>query len=154
MTELRHVQDFLSQNRIAILGVSRDPRDFSRVLFREFVKCKYDVVPVNPLVSMIEDRHCYSKLKEIMPPVEAVLLMTPPEVSEDVVQQCHEAGVKSIWFYRVAGAGAVSANAVSYCKEHRIQVIEGHCPMMFLPDTGVVHRVHRFFSKLTGNYPK
>lgn len=154
MTELKHVQDFLSHNRIAVLGVSRDPRDFSRVLFRELVKRNYDVVPVNPLISMVEERHCYNDLKEITPPVEAVLLMTPPAVSEDVMQQCLEAGVKSVWFYRAAGKGAVSANAVSFCKEHRIKYIEGHCPMMFLPDTGVVHRVHRFLAKMTGSYPK
>ncbi|MGB5107786.1 MAG: CoA-binding protein [Candidatus Zixiibacteriota bacterium] len=154
MTELKHVQEFLSHNRIAILGVSRDPRDFSRVLFREFVDREYDVVPVNPLISMIEDRHCYGELKEITPPVEAVVLMTPPAVTEDVIKQCHDAGIKSIWFYRAAGTGAVSANAVSYCKEHHIQVIEGHCPMMFLPNSGAIHRVHRLFLKLAGSYPK
>lgn len=154
MTELKHVQEFLSHNRIAILGVSRDPRDFSRVLFREFVNRKYDVVPVNPMISMIDDRHCFNDIKEVTPPVDAVLLMTPPAVSEDVMHQCHQAGVKSIWFYRAAGTGSVSANAVSFCKEHHIEFIEGHCPMMFLPDTGAIHRVHRFFSKLVGSYPK
>lgn len=154
MTNLKNIEDFLSKRRVAIVGVSRDPRDFSRTIFREFLSRQYEVFPVNPLVSLIDEHHCYGELKEINPPVEAVLVMTPPNVTEDVVHQCRDAGVKSVWFYRAAGAGASSQYAVSYCREHHIEVIEGHCPMMFFADTGFVHRVHRFFSKLAGSYPK
>ncbi len=154
MADLKKIENFLSNRRVAIVGVSRDPRDFSRTLFRELVSRQYDVVPVNPLISLIDDCHCYGDLKDIKPPVEAVLIMTPPSVSEDIVHQCLDAGVKVVWFYRAAGAGAVSPNAISFCKEHHIDVIDGQCPMMFLPDTGFVHRIHRFFSKVAGNYPK
>jgi len=40
--------DFLAQRRIALVGVSRDPRDLSRALFRELRGRGYDVVPVHP----------------------------------------------------------------------------------------------------------
>ena len=40
--------EFLAQRRIALVGVSRDPRDLSRTLFRELRRRGYDVVPVNP----------------------------------------------------------------------------------------------------------
>lgn len=153
MTSIRIIQDFLARRRLAIVGVSRDPRDFSRTIFREFQSRQYEVFPVNPLISLVDDHHCFSELKEINPPVESVLIMTPPSVSEDVVHQCRDIGVKSVWLYSAAGAGASSPYAISFCKEHHIDVIEGHCPMMFLSDTGLIHRVHRFFSKLTGNYP-
>lgn len=154
MTNLTQIESFLANKRVAIVGVSREPRDFSRTLFREFLAQGYNVVPVNPLVSLIENCHCFASLREINPPVEAVLFMTPPDTTEDVVRECPDAGVKSIWFYRAVGAGAVSANAISFCKEHHIEVIEGHCPMMFLPNPGFPHRVHRFFSRLVGKYPK
>lgn len=154
MTDLKQIEKFLKNRRLVIVGVSRDARDFSRTLFREFVARGYNPVPVNPLVSMIDDCHCFSNLKEISPPVEAALFMTTPDITEDIVRECPAAGIKSIWLYRAAGAGAVSANAVSFCKEHHIEVIEGHCPMMFLPSPGFPHRVHRFFSKLVGSYPK
>ena len=154
MTGIKNIEDFLARKRLAIVGISRDPRDFSRTVFREFQSRQFEVFPVNPLVSLIDDHHCFSELKEIPPPVESVLIMTPPNVTEDIVLQCRDVGVKSVWLYRAAGAGASSPNAISFCKEHHIDVIEGRCPMMFLSDTGYVHRVHRFFSKLTGNYPK
>lgn len=154
MSDLNRIETFLKHKRLAMVGVSRDPRDFSRVVFRELLQRQYDVVPVNPAATSIEDRTCYALLQEIQPPVEAALILTPPEVTEDVVHECVAAGVKSIWLHRAVGVGAVSQNALSYCKEHHIEVVAGYCPLMFLPNTGFIHRVHRFFSKLSGRYPK
>ncbi len=154
MSSLRQIEDFLSQKRMAMIGVSRDPRDFSRTLFRELAARGYDIVPVNPAVSLVDDRHCYDLIGEILPPVSAALLMTPPEVTEDIVRECVAAKVNKIWLYRAIGSGSVSQNAVSYCREHHVELVEGYCPMMFLPGTGLVHRIHRFFSKLSGHYPK
>ena len=34
-TTIEDVEDFLNQKRIAFVGVSRDPKDFSRSLFRD-----------------------------------------------------------------------------------------------------------------------
>lgn len=154
MTNLSQIEKFLANRRVAIVGVSRNPRDFSRTLFREFVARGYSVVPVNPLVSLIDDCHCFASLKEVSPPVEAALFMTTPDATEDIIRDCSEAGIRSIWLYRAVGTGAVSPNAISYCKEHHIEVIEGFCPMMFLPNPGFPHRIHRFFSRLAGHYPK
>lgn len=154
MSNLNQIELFLGQKRFAMIGVSRDPRDFSRVLFRELIKREYDIVPVNPAVSLVEDRHCFGAIGEIKPPVESALLMTAPDVTEDVVRECVAARIKRIWLYRAAGSGAVSPNAVSFCQEHHVDVIEGHCPMMFLPNTGMIHRIHRFFARLKGSYPK
>jgi hypothetical protein len=55
--------------------------------------------------------------------------------------------------YRAAGKGAVSPKAVAFCQERGIEVIAGECPFMFLPSGGV-HRLHGFFRKITGRYPK
>lgn len=154
MTSLNAIEQFLSNRRFAVVGVSRDPKDFSRTLFRELIERQYDVVPVNPLVSLVEERHCFASVKDINPPVTAALIMTSPLGSEDVVRDCVAAGVKSVWFYRAAGKGSLSENAVSYCKEHHLEVVDGHCPMMFLRPTGFPHRIHRFISKMVGSYPK
>ena len=44
MATLDEIRDFLSLKRIAVVGVSRNPKDFTRSLFREFVRRGYDVV--------------------------------------------------------------------------------------------------------------
>ena len=134
-----NIQAFLSLRRIAIVGVSQRPNDFSRMLYRAFRARGFDVVPVNPRVRVIEDHYCYARLQDVETPVEGAVLMTSPAVSELVVQDCFAAGVRHIWIYRHSPA------AEEWCAARGVPVIAGECPMMFLENAGWIHRVHRWF---------
>ena len=48
MSSMAIIQDFLAQKRIAVVGVSHDPKDFSRSLLRTLRERGYDAVAVNP----------------------------------------------------------------------------------------------------------
>jgi predicted CoA-binding protein len=144
------IQQFLACRRLAVVGVSRDPRDFSRSVFRAFSERGYDAVPVNPSGGEVDGRACAPRLADVRPPVEAALLMTPPSITERVVRECADAGVRQVWMHRGAGQGAVSPEAVAFCRERGIVVVEGACPFMFLPGTGPFHGFHRFLLRLVG----
>ena len=147
------IQDFLGCRRLAIVGVSRQSGDFSRALFREFAKRNYDVVPVNPNADEIEGRKCFHSLLDVQPPVDGALLMTDPARTESAVNDCSGAGIKRVWMFRGAGRGSVSESAIAYGKSHGMQMVIGECPFMFLPESGGVHAVHRFFRRITGRLP-
>jgi predicted CoA-binding protein len=151
---LEVISDFLAHNRIAIAGISRDPANLSVKLFEELIRRGYEVAPVNPHLREVEGRRCFGRVQEIEPPVEAVLVMTSPEVTDAVVRDCAEAGVRTVWMYRATGKGSVSRKAVEFCQERGIQVIPGECPFMFLPRSAGVHRFHGFVRKITGRYPR
>jgi predicted CoA-binding protein len=151
---LETIEDFLAQNRIAMVGISRNPANFSVKLFEELCRRGYDVVPVNPNTAEVEGRQCFARVQDIQPPVEAVLLMTSPEVTETVVRDCAEVGIRKVWMYRAGGKGAVSQKAVAFCEEQGMQTVPGECPLMFLPGTGGVHRFHGLFRKITGRFPR
>lgn len=151
---LEIIDEFLAQKRIAVVGISREPKDFSVSLFEELRRRGYDVVPVNPKVPELWGRRCFARVQDIQPPVEAALLMTSPEVTDTVVNDCVEAGIRRVWMYRAGGKGAVSQQAVQFCQERGIQVVPGQCPFMFWPDAGIGHRVHGFIRKITGRYPR
>ena len=153
MTTLAEIDDFLSQTRLAFIGISRNPADFSRGLYRDLVKRGYDVVPVNPEAEEIEGQHCFASIEQVQPPVEGALVMTPPSVTDQVVQDCARANVPRVWLHRGAGRGAVTDSAVSYCQEHGMSVVAGFCPYMFLPRTAFFHQAHRLILKLGGHYP-
>jgi len=153
MTQRKSIDEFLAQKRIAVVGVSHRPKDFSRTLFHEFLERGYDAVPVNPVAQEIEGRRCFARVPEIQPPVDGVLLMTSPAVTESIVHDCADAGVKRVWMYRATGRGAVSPEAVQFCEDHGISVIPGECPFMFLPDNGWVHQLHGIMRKIAGSYP-
>jgi len=158
MASMERIQDFLGQKRLAFVGVSRQPKDYSRVMFREFGARGYDTVPVNPATAEIEGQRCFARVADIEPVPDGVVVLTSPAVTDQVVADCIQAGVKRIWMCRSYGKGSVSAQAVGECEAHGISVIPGECPFMFLKGDyqqggGWVHHFHGFIKKITGAYP-
>src|ERR1039457_5011371 len=117
---LEMIEDFLAQKRIAMVGISREPTNFSVMLFEELCRRGYDMVPVNPNIAEVLGRRCFARVQDIKPPVEAALLMTSPTITETVVSDCAEAGIRLVWMYRAFGGGSVSAKAMDFCKERGI----------------------------------
>ncbi len=116
-SSMEMIADFLAHNRFALIGISHDPANFSVKLFEEFLKRGYDVVPVNPRLEQVGARKCFPRVQDIQPPVEAVLVMTSPHLTETVLRDCAEAGVRIVWMYSAGGQGSVSPNAIRYCEE-------------------------------------
>ncbi len=147
------IEDFLSQTRIAMIGISHNPRDFSVHLFQEFRRRGYDMIPVNPNIAQIDGQACFKRVQDIVPPVQAAILMTSPEVTEEIVKDCVLAGIRRVWMYRAGSAGAVSLPAIEYCRDQGIEVVPGQCPFMFWKKNGA-HSLHALVRKITGNYPR
>jgi predicted CoA-binding protein len=147
------IADFLAQKRVALVGASRTERSYSRSLLREFRKRGYDVIPVNPSTTEIDGQPCFSRVQYVKPSVEAALILTPIATTERIIHDCAEAGVKRIWVRGVDGKQSLSQAAVKTCCDQDIHLIDGYCPLMFLPQTHFLHRLHGFVLKLAGKYP-
>ncbi len=149
-TNLAAIQRFLRAPSIAMVGVSRNPRHFSRMLFRDLRQRGMPVTPVNPQADEIDG---VAVATDIPAGTEAVLVMTPATATAQVCDHAIAVGVKRLWMYRAAGHGAVDATAAERCRAAGMEVVEGHCPYMFLDDTPWFHRLHGGLLKLTGRYP-
>lgn len=153
------VQDFLAQKTIAVVGVS-DKRDTGcNLAYSRFQDAGYTVYPVNPHLSTYEDAPCYPDIQSIPDTPDAVFILTNPNVTEQVIQQCVDKGVKHVWMHCMMGikpglaksTTSVSENAVRLCRENGIQVIPGGCPNQFLnPDTP--HAIMRMMFRTFGFY--
>jgi uncharacterized protein len=153
MSSMATIQDFLAQKRIAVVGVSHDPKDFSRRLLRTLRERGYDAIAVNPGLKSVDDASCYASLKDVASPIDGVLVMTSPAVTDQVVQECAQLRIPRVWMYRAGGQGAVSPQAVEFCQDHGIAVVPGECPYMFLSGERWFHRLHGFIKKVSGAYP-
>jgi len=151
------VQAFLSQKKIAIVGVS-DQRDTGCNLnYHTFKKNGYTVSAVNPRITTFEGDPCYPDLKSIPDQPEAVFILASPKISEQIVQQCVDLGIKHVWMHCVmgtkpglaAGMSSVSPEAVRLCQENGIQVIPGSCPNQFL-NSDFGHTMMRVFFRTLG----
>lgn len=151
------VQDFLAQKKVAVVGVS-DKRDTGcNLAYQKFKENGYRVYAVNPRISTYDGQPCYADLKSIPEKVDAVFILTSPKVTEQIVQQCVDLGVKHVWMHCMMGTKpglaaamtSVSPSAVEMCKANGITVIPGACPNQFLkPDVG--HKMMRGLWRLLG----
>src|SRR4030095_1474976 len=136
------VGDFLAQKRIAIAGVSRNNGDHpvGNLIYRRLKKLGHDVFPVNPRMQTFDGDRCYPDLTSIAGGVDGVVIVTRPDVTEQIVHQCPAAGVRHVGTHQSIGKGtSVSRAAVAYCGEHDISVIDGACPMMYGPGVDFGH---------------
>ena len=156
MTKIKDAaSEFLASKRIAVTGVSRQPKDHgSYVVYRRLRDRGYEVFAVNPNADEVEGDRCYHDLGSIPGGVDAVVIGTRPELAEQTMRECDELGIKHVWMHRGPGAGSVSATAAAYGREHGITVIDGGCPCMFDPAGDLGHKAMRRVFTLIGNVPK
>ena len=146
---------FLATKRIAVTGVSRDPKGHgSNVVYKRLRDRGYEVFAVNPNADEVEGDRCYRDLHAIPGGVDAAVIATRPERAEETMRECADLGIKHVWMHRGPGPGSVSEKAAEYGREHGIDVIDGGCPCMFDPTADLGHKAMRLLFTATGNVPK
>jgi predicted CoA-binding protein len=146
---------FLSNKRIAVTGVSRNPKDHgSNVVYERLRDRGYEVFAVNPNAQTVEGDRSYADLASIAGGVDAVVIATSPDRAEETMRQCAELGIRHVWMHRGPGAGSVSRGAAEYGRAHGITVIEGGCPCMFDPTADFAHKAMRRVLTVVGNVPR
>jgi uncharacterized protein len=150
------VNDFLAQKRIAVAGVSRNNSHHptGNLIYRRLKHSGHAVFPVNPHMQTFEGDRCYPDLSSIPGGVDGVVIVTRPEITRQIVDDCQRAGVRRVWMHQSLGKGtSVSPDAVEYCRQHDISVIAGACPMMYGGHADFGHTCMRWILKLTGGLP-
>ena len=144
------IGQFLAAKRIAVIGVSRKPKEYSRLLFQELLKHGYDVIPVNPAATEIDGKVCFGSVADISPAPERAVIILPEEKTERAVLDCAEAGIRDMWLYPISS----NAPAIHLAEQKGLRVIAGYCLLMFLPRPSLVHKLHGGILKLVGAYPR
>lgn len=150
------VRDFLAQKRIAVAGVSRSKSDHpaGHLIYHQLKTSGHDVFPVNPHMQTFDGDRCYPDLKSIPGGVDGVVIVTRPEVTERIVHECSDAGIRRVWMHQSMGKRtSVSPAVVEYCRQHDMSVIAGACPMMYGAGADFGHTCMRWILRLTGGLP-
>jgi predicted CoA-binding protein len=147
-------EEFLSQPRIAVAGVSRDAKQPANLIYRRLRDRGHEVFPVNPNADEVEGDRCFPAVTAIPGGVDGVVVVTTPQVALDVAADCATAGVRRVWLHRGMGPGSTSEEAVAYCHERGIGVIPGGCPNMFGATSDPGHRCLLAMLRLTGKVPR
>jgi uncharacterized protein len=150
MSNRQLISDFLVQRKLALIGVSRSGRRFGNAVWKELRAKDYQVFPIHPEAETISGYPCWPNVRALPEQVGGVVVVVPPSVTETVVREVAQAGIRRVWMQQ----GSESAAAIAYCNENGIGVVHGHCILMFLEPAAFFHRAHRWISRLFGKLPR
>jgi hypothetical protein len=148
------VARFLSGERLAVAGVSREGDIPANLIFRRLRDEGHEVVPLNPHAETVEGVECYPDLAAVPGPVTGVVVATPPEASVEVARDCVAHHVRDVWFHRSFGQGSVSEEAIRTCRLGGIEPIVGGCPLMFVGKVDMAHACMRWWLQRRGRVPR
>jgi uncharacterized protein len=151
-SRIQMIEDFLAQKRIAIVGLSRDERHFSRHVAKVLTDNGFEILPVNKLADTIGDIRSYQQVADIKPSPDAAIMMTPAASLEAGVRDCVEAGIRKIWLVNSPGSHKVRRSLEALYRKEGITIIEGACPLMYLPKTPLFHRMHGWVWRAIGRW--
>jgi uncharacterized protein len=141
---------FLHQPYIAVVGVSRNKNKFGNAVYQTLKKNGIKVLPVNPHLTEFHGDKCYTSIETLPSNVKAVFVNTPPEITLKIVESSLKKDIHHIWLQQ----GSTDDEVIKYLQGKDINYIADRCIMMFAEPVGSFHRIHKFFSKITGNYPE
>ena len=140
---------FLAQRKLAVVGVSRDTRQFANSAYRLLRTRGYTVYPVNPHAARVEGDRCFPAIASLPEKVDGVVIFLPPEKTMEVLPEIAKAGIQFVWLQQQTE----SPQAILFCSNHHMNVVYGECLMMYVEPVNVLHRMHRWAKKVTGTLP-
>ncbi len=149
MSTLKQINEFLSFQPIALVGVSRNPKKFGYTAFKELKEKGMSIIPVNPETDEIMGEKSYSDVSKLPAEVKAIIIMTKKEKTSGVVKEAREKGIKQIWIQQMAETREV----LDDLKDSDINYITGECILMhYKPHS--IHKFHRAINKFFRKFPK
>ena len=129
MSTKEQIRQFLTSTVIGVVGASADRSKFGNKVLRCYQRNGRQVIPVNPAQPEIEGLKSVPSVAELPAEVNSISVITPPQVTEKVVEQAVAKGIKNIWLQ----PGAGSDQAVQYCREQGVNLIaDGSCVLVEL----------------------
>lgn len=149
MVALKQIDEFLTSEPIAMVGVSRNPKKFGFAAFRELKDKGMNIIPVNPYAEEIHGTRVYKDIKSLPPEVKGIIIMTKKDQTVSVIKEAKESGLKQIWIQQMAD----SKEALNELKGTGINYISGECILMhYKPHS--IHKFHKALRKFFRTFPK
>lgn len=115
------IDQFLSAPSFGVVGASDDTYKYGHKVYVCYLRNKRKAYPINPNAETVLGNPCYKDIDSLPEPVESISIITPPPVTEQVVEDAIAGGVKNIWMQ----PGAESRTAIQKAKDAGINVIAG-----------------------------
>lgn len=125
----KKIEQFLSSSAFGVVGASTNRDKYGNKVLRCYLQKGRRAIPVHPREPEIEGVACVRSIAALPAEVKSLSFITPPEVTEQLVEQAIARGIRSVWMQ----PGAESERAVACCEEAGVSVIaDGTCLLVVL----------------------
>jgi predicted CoA-binding protein len=115
------IDKFLAAPAFAVFGASDDASKYGHKVYKCYLQHDRRAYPLNPKSPTVLGNPAFKGLSDLPEKVESISVITPPMVTEKIVKEAIENGVKNIWMQ----PGAESAAAVKEAEDAGLNVIHG-----------------------------
>lgn len=123
------IELFLKSEAFAVIGASSNRAKYGNKVLRCYLQHGKKAYPVNPHEQQIEGLSVVHFLSDLPDDVKSISIITPPSVTEQIVDEAIKKGIKNIWMQ----PGAESDRAILNCETNKINVIaKGPCILVVL----------------------
>jgi len=150
MISKKDIEKFLEPKKLAIAGVSRDPKKFGSLIYRDLKKKGYEVYPVNPQTIEIAGVTCYRSVSDLPAGVDRLLIVTPKQQTDAVLRDAIKKGITHVWVHQMSE----TKDTLKIAEENQVDLISKKCIFMFTDPVQGIHKFHRTLVKWFGRLPK
>lgn len=123
------IKEFFSSSAYAVVGASADRHKYGNKVLRCYLQHHKRVWPVHPIQKEIEGLDVIQEIADLPPDVQSISVVTPPSVTERLVEEAAKHGIKNIWMQ----PGAESADAIAKGEALGLRIIaNGPCVLAVL----------------------
>jgi len=146
-------EQFLAQPSFAVIGLSRGSDDTAKIIYEKLNEADREVYAIHPTERVVKGIHCWSSIEDCPVSIQAVIVVTKPEFTFEILDNACAVGVQWAWLHKSFG-NSVDPEAVLKARKKGMHVIDGGCPMMFLAPVDGAHACFKHLLKWVGRIPR
>ncbi|MCH4887849.1 CoA-binding protein [Acidaminobacter sp. JC074] len=134
-------KNFFPDDQVLFIGVSRDPKSFSRSVYKDFIKSGIQVYPVNKSKFNIDGNQVFTDVNQIPHTPACAYILLNKDNTRNAVQELQGRGIKKILFH---SKKTVDQETLDLCKSMDIEAVIA-CPKMMI-NPFPLHKIHGFIA--------
>lgn len=131
--------NFFTNDEVLFVGVSRNPKSFSRSVYKDFISAGIKVIPVNHNPFQLNEKIVYKDATHIEQTPECAYILLNKNNTKEAVETLRGRGIKKILFH---SKKTVDQETLDRCQSLGIETVIA-CPKMMVSKMPI-HKLHGF----------
>ncbi len=140
---------FLNEKKLAIAGVSHNPKQFGHVLYKTVREKGYSAIPINPKGGEIDGVKVLQSVSELGSDIQNLLIVTNKKDTNKVFSEALAKGIPNIWIQN----GCESEDTMKIAADVPVNLVTKQCFFMYAEPAGI-HKFHQRIACWFGGYLK